>query len=204
MNAHPVFLFRHGETEWNSAGRIQGRLDSPLTARGRAQARAMGLALKAIAGAACGEMLLYASPLGRVRETVTLAAEAAGLDIAACRFEDTLREITWGDWDGMTRAEIDQRTPGAMAERERAKWHHMPPGGESYEAAASRVQPFLQAVVASAAERPVALFSHGAVGRVLRGLYMALPGEKIVDLDEPQDAFYRLQAGAVARIAAGG
>jgi hypothetical protein len=42
------------------------------------------------------------------------------------------------------------------------------------------------------------------VGRVLRGLYMKLPGEHIVELDEPQDAFYRLQAGAVARIAAAG
>jgi len=204
VNSHPVFLFRHGETEWNAAGRIQGRLDSPLTARGREQARAMGLALKATAGAACAEMLLYASPLGRVRETVTLAAEAAGLDIATCRFDATLAEVTWGAWDGMTRAEIDQRTPGAMAERERAKWSHQPPGGESYQAAARRVRPFLDAVLANAAGRPVALFSHGAVGRVLRGLYMALPGERIVELDEPQDAFYRLQAGTVARIDAGG
>lgn len=204
MNVHPVFLFRHGETEWNAIGRIQGRLDSRLTARGRRQAYAMGLALKDIAGEACRDMLVYASPLGRVRETLGLAADAAGLDIAGCRFEDKLREITWGEWDGLTRAEIDQRTPGAMAERELAKWHHKPPGGESYEAAALRVRPFLKTVLASAAERPVALFSHGAVGRVLRGLYMTLPGEKIVDLDEPQDAFYRLQSGAVARIDAGG
>lgn len=204
MNAHPIFLFRHGETEWNAIGRIQGQLDSRLTARGREQARAMGLALRSVAGATCGDMLLYASPLGRVRETVLLAAEAAGLDMAVCRFDDTLREITWGEWDGLTRLEIDQRTPGAMAEREHAKWRHQPPGGESYEAAALRVQPFLDAVLASAAERPVALFSHGAVGRVLRGLYMALPSEDIVVLDEPQDAFYRLQAGAVARIDAGG
>lgn len=204
MNAHPIFLFRHGETEWNAQGRIQGRLDSPLTARGRAQARAMGAALRAIAGTACAEMLLFASPLGRVRETVALAAEAAGLDIASCRFDPTLAEITWGEWDGMTRAEIDQRMPGSMAERERAKWDHQPPAGESYQAAALRVRPLLDAVLASAAERPVSLFSHGAVGRVLRGLYMALPGERIVELDEPQDAFYRLQAGAVARIDTGG
>ncbi|MBX3498683.1 MAG: histidine phosphatase family protein [Alphaproteobacteria bacterium] len=204
MNAHPVFLFRHGETEWNATGRIQGRLDSPLTARGREQARAMGVALKAIAGAACRDMLVFASPLGRVRETLSLAAETAGLDVAGCRFDDTLREITWGEWDGMTRAEIDQRAPGAMAERERAKWGHAPPGGESYQAAALRVRPFLDAVLAQAADRPVALFSHGAVGRVLRGLYMALPGEDIVLLDEPQDAFYRLQAGGVARIDAAG
>ena len=53
-----------------------------------------------------------------------------------------------------------------------------------------------------AAERPVALFSHGAVGRVLRGLYMTLPGEHIVELDEPQDAFYRLHRGAAERIGA--
>lgn len=204
MNTHPVFLFRHGETEWNAAGRIQGRLDSPLTTRGRQQAHAMGLALKATAGAACAQILIYASPLGRVRETVTLAAEAAGIDAAGCRFEDRLREITWGQWDGMTRAEIDQRTPGAMAERERAKWHHLPPGGESYDAAARRVRPFLDAVLTSAAERPVALFSHGALGRLLRGLYLALPAEKIVNLDEPQDAFHRLQAGTVARIGTGG
>jgi probable phosphoglycerate mutase len=69
--------------------------------------------------------------------------------------------------------------------------------------AAVRARSVLTELVRSAATRPVAAFSHGAVGRLLRGIYARLSPDEIVWLDEPQDAYFRLQAGAVTRIAAG-
>ena len=79
---HPIYLFRHGETVWNAERRAQGHLDSPLTETGRAQARAMGRALArelALAGYGPATVIVRASPLGRVRETLALAATEAGL-----------------------------------------------------------------------------------------------------------------------------
>lgn len=204
-NTLPIYVFRHGLTEWNAAARIQGALDSPLTAQGRAQAGALGTTLRAElrrAGIAPGEIAVVASPLGRVRQTVDIACAAAGIDPAGCRFDDRLREVTWGDWDGMTRAEIERRAPGALAGRNDLKWTHQPPGGESYALAAPRARAALADLVALAADRPVAAFSHGAIGRLLRGAYAGLPPHEIVWLDEPQDAFFRFQAGTVTRIAA--
>jgi probable phosphoglycerate mutase len=204
-NPHPIYVFRHGRTEWNAIERIQGALDSPLTAQGRAQARALGETLRdelRVAGIAREQIAVVASPLGRVRETLEIACTAAGLDLAACRFDNRLREVTWGDWDGMTRAEIERQSPGALAERNDLKWEHQPPGGESYAMAVPRARAALVELVRLAASRPVAAFSHGAVGRLLRGLYGRLPPDEIVNLDEPQDAFFRLQAGTITRIAA--
>ena len=203
-NRHPIYVFRHGRTEWNAIERIQGALDSPLTEQGQAQARAMGAALRAelhVAGVAAGDVVVIASPLGRVRQTVALACGEAGIDAAGCRFDDRLREVTWGDWDGLTRAEIEQRWPGTLAERNDLKWAHRPPGGESYAMAAPRALAALQALVTQAAGRPVAALSHGAIGRLLRGAYARLAPDEIVWLEEPQDAFFRLQGGAVTRIA---
>lgn len=204
-NPHPIFVFRHGRTEWNAADRIQGALDSPLTEQGRAQAHALGVGLRdtlRAAGIVPGDVMMVSSPLGRVRQTVEIACAAAGLDAARCRCDARLREVTWGEWDGLTRTEIERRWPGALAERNDLKWDHLPPGGESYAMAAPRAKAVLADLVALAARGPIAAFSHGAVGRLLRGAYAGLPPDDITRLDEPQDAFFRLQAGIVTRIAA--
>jgi probable phosphoglycerate mutase len=103
----------------------------------------------------------------------------------------------------LTRTEIERRWPGALSARNDLKWEHQPPDGESYAMAAVRARSVLTELVSSAATRPVAAFSHGAVGRLLRGIYARLSPDEIVWLDEPQDAYFRLQAGAVTRIAAG-
>ncbi|MCW5748476.1 MAG: histidine phosphatase family protein [Alphaproteobacteria bacterium] len=204
-NPHPIYLFRHGRTEWNAIERIQGALDSPLTEQGRAQAQALGATLRQelrCAGIDLIDVAVVASPLGRVRQTVEIACAAAGLDVVCCRFDERLREVSWGAWDGLTRAEIERLSPGALAERNDLKWQHQPPGGESYAMAAPRAQAALADLVRLAAARPVTAFSHGAVGRLLRGAYGGLSPEQIVELDEPQDAFFRLQAGAITRIPA--
>jgi probable phosphoglycerate mutase len=204
VTAHnPIYLFRHGETVWNAERRAQGHLDSPLTTAGREQARSMGQALARelrLAGHEPSSVVVRASPLGRVRETLTIAAEAAGLAHDEDCLDHRLREMSWGDWDGLTGVEIEARWPGAMAARRLDHWHYQPPNGESYVMATKRARPALDEIVALAGERPVAVFAHGGIGRVLRGLFLGAPDVEILTMDQPQDAFYRLHCGEAARI----
>src|SRR5471030_1892917 len=200
---HPIYLFRHGETVWNAEKRAQGHLDSPLTAAGRAQARLMGqtLALElSLAGYKPSDVIVRASPLGRVRETLAIAAEAAGLAHDPGCFDHRLREMSWGDWDGLNGVEIEARWPGALEARRQEKWHYRPPNGENYIMAAERAQAALDDIVALAADKPVAVFAHGGIGRVLRGLFVRAPQADIMEMDQPQDAFFRLHGGAIERI----
>ena len=200
---HPIYLFRHGETVWNAEKRAQGHLDSPLTEAGRAQARAMGLALGqelARAGYEPPTVVVRASPLGRVRETLAIAAEAAGLVHDDACHDHRLLEMSWGDWDGLNGVEIEARFPGQMATRLQDKWSYCPPNGENYVMAAARAQAALDDIVALAANKPVAVFAHGAIGRVLRGLFLGAAQANILAMDQPQDAFFRLHRGAAERI----
>jgi broad specificity phosphatase PhoE len=200
---HPIYLFRHGETVWNAEKRAQGHLDSPLTATGREQARAMGEGLARElkqAGYAPAEIIVRSSPLGRVRETLVIAAQAAGLAHETASFDHRLREMSWGDWDGLNGPEIEARWPGQMEARRQEKWHYRPPNGENYIMAAERAQAALDDIVALAADKPVAVFAHGGIGRVLRGLFVSAPQADILEMDQPQDAFFLLHGGAIERI----
>lgn len=188
---------------WNAEKRAQGHLDSPLTADGREQARIMGQALArelALAGYQAGDVVVRASPLGRVRETLAIAAEAAGLAHDEQSLDPRLREMSWGDWDGLSLPEIEARWPGAIAARRLDHWRYLPPNGENYVMAVERVRPALDDILGVAAERPVAVFAHGAIGRVLRGLFLGVPDAEVLTMDQPQDAFYRLHGGAATRI----
>ncbi len=201
---HPIYLFRHGETQWNAEKRAQGYLDSPLTEAGRRQAHAMGLALARElrhAGYEPSAVIVRASPLGRVRETLAIAAKAAELAHDDESFDHRLREMSWGEWDGFTPAEIEARWPGALAARRQDHWYYVPPGGENYVMAAERARLALDDIALLTADRPVAVFAHGAIGRVLRGLFLGVSDAEIRTMDQPQDAFYRLHGGVAHRIA---
>jgi probable phosphoglycerate mutase len=200
---HPIYLFRHGETVWNAEKRAQGHLDSRLTETGRGQARAMGAALGqelARVGYAPAAVVVRASPLGRVRETLAIAAEAAGLVHDETCHDHRLREMSWGDWDGLNGPEIEARFPGEMAARRLDHWNYCPPNGESYVMVTERARAALDDIVGLAASHPVAVFAHGGIGRILRGLFIAAPQAEILKMDQPQDAFFRLHQGAAHRI----
>jgi probable phosphoglycerate mutase len=189
-----IYLVRHGETEWNRAGRMQGHLDAPLTMRGEAQARAVGETLRELG---VGGFSMVASPLGRTRATAAIIARALGRDPEAITTDHRLMEMTWGAWDGLTNAEIEARDPGALARREADHWNYRPPvGGESYARVALRVADWLAGLDE---DRPRIVVSHGGTGRVLRGLYGGLSQAETLAQDEPQDAFHRLHDGQIGR-----
>ncbi|MBV9829723.1 MAG: histidine phosphatase family protein [Alphaproteobacteria bacterium] len=189
-----IFLVRHGETEWNRIGRYQGWSDSPLTERGLAQAAAIGQMLRATPEAAAAEII--ASPLGRARRTAEIIAGA--LDGRPIRFDDRLREISLGSWDGLDRAEVRARLAATPGGYRRHEWYFNSPHGESYSDFAGRVGAWLR----DTGDAPVIAVAHGIVTRVLRGLYAGLPRDVALQLNVAQDCAFLLHRGIITEIAA--
>ena len=179
----PVYLLRHGQTDWNGQARLQGQADTRINACGRVQARRNGRALAALLQQP-SRFDFVASPLQRTRETMELARGAMGLDPAAYRTDDRLMEIHFGDWQGFTYDELEACWPGCTAARSRDKWHFLPPGplAESYAMLAERVRSWLAELT-----RPTVGVTHGGVIRVLHRLVLQLPHEEVVVMDVPQD-----------------
>jgi broad specificity phosphatase PhoE len=125
-----LLLARHGETDWNAATRRQGFTGPGLNARGRQQAeeladRLSGTALTAV----------YSSDAGRAVQTADAVASRRGLVVSQ---DDRLREINFGEWEGLTRTEVDARYSGAWSKWSACKLAR-PPGGESDLEVAERV-----------------------------------------------------------------
>ncbi|WP_193366934.1 histidine phosphatase family protein [Pelagibius marinus] len=190
-----IYLLRHGETEWNRQGRLQGHGDSPLTERGLSQAVAMGGALRRAIDDFSG-FTLVASPLGRTLATARCVAAVIGKNPAEIIEEPRLMEHGFGHWEGEIYDEVEDLYPEQWQAREADRWHYRVPGGESYALVAERVGAWL-------AEQPedarLIVVSHGLAGKVLRGLYLAATREEVLAMAEPQDAVFRLFQGNVSR-----
>jgi probable phosphoglycerate mutase len=200
--AAPLYLLRHGETAWNLERRMQGSRDSALTARGRAQAAAMGRALARELARDRGPTVFLRSPLGRVRETALIIGRELGLDPADWRDDPRLAELGYGVWEGSTWSEIEVGHPDAMTRWRADPEGFCPPGGETHVELRRRSAAVLAEIIASATRTVVV--SHGVSGAVLRGLHLGLDARAMFVLDKPQDAFFRLLDGREERILADG
>ena len=98
-----IRIARHGETTWNAVGRYQGRLETPLSPLGQAQARALSAALRET-----GIRRIISSPLSRCVQTAIPLASATGVSI---EIEPLLTEIAHGTWEGRYRTELAQTDP---------------------------------------------------------------------------------------------
>jgi broad specificity phosphatase PhoE len=154
-----LLLLRHGQSVWNASGRWQGRADVALSALGEEQARDAARRLSS------GDFVrIVSSDLQRARRTAEILAEALGLPV---ELDPTLREIDVGDWQGLTRAEINERDPGALAEWSEGR-SESTPGGETRDHLTERARSALLRVAAEAAPGDrVLLVSHGALIRNL-------------------------------------
>ena len=94
-----LLLVRHGETDWNASGRLQGHTDRPLNEYGRRQAAELAERLGADDVAA-----IYASDLSRAKETAEILGARLGLPVL---LDPDLRERNWGSWEGLTPGERD-------------------------------------------------------------------------------------------------
>lgn len=135
-----VLLVRHGQTDWNAAGKIQGASDVPLNDKGRRQAGE--LAAKMLAS---GETVgaIYSSPLSRALETAEIIGAALGMQPVPV---GELTELSFGDWEGCSWDEIGQKWPEQFAAYSADRENYAPPNGESYAGMLSRAWPFVEAL----------------------------------------------------------
>ena len=178
---HRLIFVRHGETDWNVEGRLQGHVDVALNARGEAQAEAAGRIIGRIVGrdpALLAAFDFVASPLRRSRRTMELARGVLGLDPARYRVDPRLMELSFGVWEGMTWPEVKAHSPHMAAAREMDKWSLQPPGGESYAMLADRVRPWLESL-----RQDTIAVAHGGVARCLMHLAGGSPTERAPALD---------------------
>jgi probable phosphoglycerate mutase len=192
-----IYLVRHGRTAFNVGGRFQGHSDSPLTALGLQQAAAIGGLLKSLITDPA-DWTLTASPLGRAAHTARIIQAETGLNAPV--LDERLREIGMGSWEGLTEEDIAMVAPDAAKGANRYNFFFSAPDGEGLDAFTARLRSWLGEAVSDG--RPRVAVSHGVAGKVLRGLYLGLTIEEALKLDSPQDAVFRLAAGAVEKIAA--
>jgi probable phosphoglycerate mutase len=142
MTSPTIYFIRHGQTEWNATRRLQGRCDIPLNDAGRAEARRSGEILRDILARASRsphDLDYVSSPLVRASETLELVRAALGLDPSGYRTDPRLAEISFGQWEGLTLADLKSNAAEQLATREQDPWRFTPPGGESYEQLKLRV-----------------------------------------------------------------
>lgn len=149
-------LVRHGETAWNAERRIQGHLDLPLNDTGRAQADALAAAL-----ATQHFDAVHSSDLERARTTAEAVARRLAL---AVHTDPALRERDYGDFQGLTYVQAEQRFPEDYARLIAREPGHVPPGGgESLADLATRVREALTRVAMAHAGGRVLVVTHGGV-----------------------------------------
>jgi broad specificity phosphatase PhoE len=162
--AHPLVLIRHGQTDWNKRGKLQGQRDIPLNALGRDQARRNGKRLRQLleedqrfSGAR-----LVSSPLSRTRETMELVLEPTGLSFSDVALVDALKEVSFGRWEGFDLDEVQRHDPEGYRTRKTDRWDSVPPEGESYSMLATRIRSWAEKL-----DGPTVAVAHGGVIRVM-------------------------------------
>ena len=157
-----VFLLRHGETERSITRRHTGRTDIPLTEEGRRQAKRLGARLAREQFA-----LVLVSPLKRAQETARLAGFTIGEKDRDPELEPDLMEWDYGDYDGLTAADIRKERPGWTP------WEGGFPGGETLDDLTVRADRVLDRI--RPVEGDVALFAHGHILRVITARWLEQP-----------------------------
>jgi probable phosphoglycerate mutase len=192
-----LYYVRHGLTDWNLAGRLQGHRDIPLDPAGRAQAVRCGHILAdlfARSGRAAAQFEYVSSPLVRARDTMEIMRRTLGLAPDGYQIEPRLTEISFGEWEGLTYPEVMLRDPDVVAKREADKWEFLPPAGESYRQVALRVGAWYQSLT-----RDTVVCAHGGTGRALLALIGIAPPDAAAHHDIDQGVVYVLENGSLAR-----
>jgi probable phosphoglycerate mutase len=165
MPSPTIYYIRHGETGWNAEGRFQGSKDIPLNDLGRTQAVAAGEILGRVLtqdGHEITALPFVSSPLGRARMTMELARGALNLPVGEYDIDDRLREIGYGNWEGLTLPEMQVNDAATFALRQVDKWTVAAPSGESYASVTLRMQAWFNSVTTD-----TVAVAHGGTMRAL-------------------------------------
>jgi broad specificity phosphatase PhoE len=194
-----LYYVRHGETDLNIQGRLQGRRDTVLNAHGRQQAAQCAAVLNDLFARdqrQPRDFKYVSSPLKRARETMEVLRATLGLEPLGYEIDERLVEIAYGEWEGLTLPEIETRSAGILAQREHDKWDFAPPGGESYRQLAARIGSWY----ASLAHDTV-VAAHGGGVRALMALLNIVPKEQATHAQVEQGVVYAVADGRLSRYA---
>ena len=192
-----VYFVRHGQTEWNAAGRFQGSQDIPLNHIGKGQAVRSGELLADILADDSHDpvkMPFVSSPLGRARNTMELVRGALGVPPHGYELDDRLREIGYGHWEGSTLAQMEVSHPELFAVRQADKWGVPPPGGESYASVTIRVREWYDSLL-----QDTVTVSHGGTMRALLVALDVHTPVSAVDMLVEQGVVYVFRDGEVTK-----
>ncbi len=184
-----LLLVRHGQSEWNLEGKIQGQQDSPLTPLGVTQAAAVGACLSLHLRDV--SFTMYASPLSRARETAFIIADKLQRAPSDVIVDERLNDFNLGDITG-TRGwdEVARRYPEIAWHRLNDPYRFHPPNGESGADVAARLRAFLAEIDAGSV---TLIVCHGVINKFIRSIRRDITGADIIALDESQSAVYKLE-----------
>ena len=183
-----IYYIRHGETEWNALGRLQGVQDIPLNELGRTQSVHAGGILADLLkrdGQSTSSIDFVASPLGRARQTMDLMRGVLKLPLSGYALDERLREIGYGEWEGSTLAEAEAKDPTLFARRQASKWTVAPSGGETYLEVQARVAGWYRDL-----KSDTVAVAHGGTARALMVALGLKTPEGAADLKIEQGAVY--------------
>jgi len=187
-----IYVIRHGETVFNSEQKLQGHCNSPLTNKGKAQARSVGSELKKhLSG---HNYQVYCSSLGRAVQTANIICEAINFSQLDLLQDDRLKEFSLGAWEQQTIPDLVEHNPNLLDQRD---WYLRSPDCESYESVRNRLLSWLSEL---SDEQDVVVVSHGLTGIVLRGILQNYSYQDVWLQDLPQDAFFIVENGVSERV----
>ena len=194
-----LYYVRHGETDFNRQGRLQGRRDTVLNAHGRQQAAECGVLLRDLFARdhrRPQDFKYVASPLKRARETMEIVRATLGLQPHDYKVDARLIEIAYGEWEGLTLQEIETQNASVLSARERDKWDFAPPGGESYRELADRIGKWYGSLTADSV-----VAAHGGGVRALMAILNIVSEEQATRAQIEQGVIYVFADGKMSRYA---
>ncbi|MGI9352606.1 MAG: histidine phosphatase family protein [Rhizobiaceae bacterium] len=186
MTGPTIYYVRHGQTDWNAEMRFQGQKDIPLNDTGRQQAKINGVKLAQLLGDAEGFKFI-SSPLSRATETMDIIREIMGLERGGYSVDARIREVSYGDLEGVTQPELKIQDRELYYYRKQNAWTFRPENGESQEDVQVRLGEWYNSLERS--EKYV-VTAHGAVGRVMRHLLAGVTPEDVGRYPFPQDKVF--------------
>ena len=188
-----IFLLRHGETEWNLDGRLQGQRDSALTEFGRRQAQQLGDLLAA--HFPDGKLPPFqVSPLGRAQQTANLQ-RGRFANMQPYLIEPRLTEVSFGDWEGQTFDDIEEEWADLIDSYDDLDWLFEAPDGEGYDQAVMRVESWLADQSGS-----LIAVTHGLTAQLVCTRYLGLARADVAAFTVEHGVIYHLHDGKIETI----
>ena len=181
-----IFILRHGKTEWNQEGRMQGQLNSPLLISSKEELKKIGTYLNYIEFD-----IVFHSPLERVIQSLAYLELNANKTVPNI----DLVELNHGVYEGVKETDIDSAW---QMERAKDKWNTPWPKGESYYHVDLRVKKFIDTELLNMSNKTIAIVAHETINKILIGNLMKLPQQKTMELKHPNSVVFKIAHNVVS------